>query len=46
VGLPHPGSGRRALLLDPLSKAQQMQLRDIGRRITNAVGAEDTCPDQ
>ncbi|MCT9080302.1 MarR family winged helix-turn-helix transcriptional regulator [Streptomyces fulvoviolaceus] len=36
----------RRLVFDPLTKAQQKQLRDIGRRITNAIGAEDTCPDQ
>lgn len=36
----------RRLVFDPLTKAQQKQLRDIGRRITNAIGPEDACPDQ
>ncbi|MGW2523042.1 MarR family winged helix-turn-helix transcriptional regulator [Streptomyces sp. NPDC001617] len=36
----------RRLVFDPLTKAQQKQLRDIGRRITQAIGAEDTCPNQ
>jgi DNA-binding MarR family transcriptional regulator len=36
----------RRLVFDPLTKAQQKQLRDIGRRINNAIGLEDTWPDQ
>ena len=36
----------RRLVFDPLTKAQQKQLRDIGRRITQAIGAEDTFPNQ
>ncbi|MGW3652709.1 MarR family winged helix-turn-helix transcriptional regulator [Streptomyces sp. NPDC000878] len=36
----------RRLVFEPLTKAQQRQLREIGRRINNAIGPEDTCPDQ
>lgn len=42
----------RRLVFDPLTKAQQRQLRDIGRRINNAIsienaiGVEDACPDE
>ncbi|MFF3380328.1 MarR family winged helix-turn-helix transcriptional regulator [Streptomyces sp. NPDC002680] len=36
----------RRLVFDPLTKGQQRQLRDIGRRINNAIGPEDTCPGQ
>ncbi|GAA2604964.1 MarR family winged helix-turn-helix transcriptional regulator [Streptomyces tubercidicus] len=30
----------RRLVLDPLTKAQQKQLREIGRRINNAIGPD------
>jgi DNA-binding MarR family transcriptional regulator len=34
----------RGYVIDPLTKAQARQLRDIGRRIMNAVDPDDTCP--
>jgi len=33
------------LVFDPLTKAQQRQLRDIGRRIMRAIDPEDRCLD-
>ena len=33
----------RNLVFDPLTKAQQRQLREIGRRITRAVDPDDRC---
>lgn len=36
----------RRLVFDPLTKAQQKHLRDIGSRINNAIGSEDACPGQ
>ncbi|WP_261958049.1 MarR family winged helix-turn-helix transcriptional regulator [Streptomyces nigrescens] len=34
----------RRLVFDPLTKAQQKQLRQIGRRISNAIGPDNACP--
>ncbi len=33
----------RGFVLDPLTKAQTRQLRDIGRRIMRAIDPDDTC---
>jgi len=35
----------RRLIFDPLTKAQQRQLRDIGQRIMRAVAPDDRWPD-
>jgi len=35
----------RRLVLDPLTKAQTRQLREIGRRITRAIDADDHRPE-
>lgn len=34
----------RRLVFDPLTKAQQKQLREIGRRISRAIGDDGSCP--
>ncbi|MFE9201333.1 MarR family winged helix-turn-helix transcriptional regulator [Micromonospora sp. NPDC007230] len=34
----------RTLVFDPLTKAQQRQLRDIGRRIMRVVDPDGSCP--
>jgi DNA-binding MarR family transcriptional regulator len=34
----------RQFVFDPLTKSQQRQLRDIGRRIMGAVAPNDRCP--
>jgi DNA-binding MarR family transcriptional regulator len=34
----------RRLVFDPLTRAQQKQLRDIGRRVSRAIGDDDSCP--
>jgi len=34
----------RQFVFDPLTKAQQRQLREIGRRIMGAVAPNDRCP--
>ncbi len=34
----------RALVFDPLTAVQRRQLRDIGRRIQQAIDTGDTCP--
>lgn len=34
----------RRLVFDPLTKAQQRQLRDMGRRIMRVVDPDDSCP--
>jgi DNA-binding MarR family transcriptional regulator len=33
------------LVFDPLTKAQQRQLRDIGRRVMRAIDPDDRCLD-
>jgi DNA-binding MarR family transcriptional regulator len=33
----------RSLVFDPLSRAQQRQLRDIGRRVMKAIDPDDPC---
>ena len=35
------GDLRRRLVSDPLTKTQSRQLREIGRRITRAIDADD-----
>ncbi|MFC3501602.1 MarR family winged helix-turn-helix transcriptional regulator [Micromonospora krabiensis] len=34
----------RTYVFDPLTKAQQRQLREIGTRVTRAVDPDDSCP--
>ncbi|GAA4568912.1 MarR family winged helix-turn-helix transcriptional regulator [Micromonospora coerulea] len=34
----------RRLVFDPLTRAQQRQLREIGRRVMRAVDPDDSCP--
>ncbi|MEV0696018.1 MarR family transcriptional regulator [Streptomyces sp. NPDC050388] len=34
----------RRLVFDPLTRAQQKQLREIGRRINNAIAPDGFCP--
>ncbi|WP_431676766.1 MarR family winged helix-turn-helix transcriptional regulator [Kitasatospora sp. KL5] len=34
----------RRLVFDPLTRAQQRQLRDIGRRVTTAIDPDGSCP--
>ena len=34
----------RRLVFDPLTKAQQRQVREAGRRILHAIGPDDPCP--
>ncbi|MCX5208805.1 MarR family winged helix-turn-helix transcriptional regulator [Kitasatospora sp. NBC_00240] len=34
----------RRLLIDPLTKAQYKQLREIGRRVNDAIGPTGVCP--
>ncbi|MEU0302905.1 MarR family transcriptional regulator [Streptomyces sp. NPDC006175] len=34
----------RRLLIDPLTKAQSKQLREISRRVTDAIDPQRTCP--
>ncbi|MFI7606275.1 MarR family winged helix-turn-helix transcriptional regulator [Micromonospora sp. NPDC049366] len=34
----------RAYVFDPLTKAQQRRLREIGTRVTRAVDPDDSCP--
>ncbi|MEV6205633.1 hypothetical protein [Kitasatospora sp. NPDC051914] len=34
----------RRLVFDPLTRAQQRRLRDIGRRVTTAVDPDGSCP--
>ncbi|GAA1878967.1 MarR family winged helix-turn-helix transcriptional regulator [Streptantibioticus ferralitis] len=36
----------RRLLFDPLTKAQQRQLREIGHRVNSAIGPDEACPNQ
>ncbi|MFJ2826786.1 MarR family winged helix-turn-helix transcriptional regulator [Streptomyces sp. NPDC087263] len=36
----------RRLVFDPLTKAQQKQLREIGHRLNDAIGHDDACPTQ
>ncbi|MGW7003205.1 MarR family winged helix-turn-helix transcriptional regulator [Streptomyces sp. NPDC054933] len=36
----------RRLVFDPLTKAQQRQLREVGHRVNGAIGPDDACPTQ